>query len=174
MTEGSGGGSVQSYNAQVAVTDDHLILGVHVSQDANDLNCYTPTLDAATAQATALGKTIELVLADAGYFTQHNLAAPGPDRLIAPGKNRDTAAQARDNPAHQPPPPDTDPPSATPCATGYDNRPTPNATNADPPPSNRSSPTSRTKPDSDDWSVSAFLDIELGCGLCEFIDMPIS
>ena len=32
MTEGSGGGSVQSYNAQVAVTDDHLILGVHVSR----------------------------------------------------------------------------------------------------------------------------------------------
>ena len=109
MTEGAGGGSVQSYNAQVAVTDDHLILGVHVSQDANDLHCYTPTLDAATAQATALGKTIGLVLADAGYFTHDNLTAPGPDRLIAPGKNRDLAAQARDNPIHQPPPPDTDP-----------------------------------------------------------------
>ena len=36
MTEGAGGGSVQGYNAQIAVTDDHLILGVHVSRDAND------------------------------------------------------------------------------------------------------------------------------------------
>ena len=42
------GGSVQAYNAQIAVTDDHLIVGVHLSQDANDTGCYTPTLDQAT------------------------------------------------------------------------------------------------------------------------------
>ena len=57
MTEGSGGGSVQAYNAQVAVTDDHLILGIHVSQEANDMGCWTPTVNAAAAQASALGKT---------------------------------------------------------------------------------------------------------------------
>lgn len=108
MTEGSGGGSVQAYNAQVAVTDDHLILGIHVSQDANDMNCWTPTLDAATAQAVGLGKTIELVLADAGYFTQDNLTGPGPERLIAFGKNRDVAVAARDHPASQAPPPNAD------------------------------------------------------------------
>ena len=78
MTEGSGGGSVQGYNAQIAVTDDHLILGIHVSQDANDTNCYTPTLDAATAQAAALDQKIGTVLADAGYFTDENLTATGP------------------------------------------------------------------------------------------------
>ncbi len=44
MTHGSGGGSVQGYNAQVAVTDDHLILGIHLSQDANDTHCFGPTL----------------------------------------------------------------------------------------------------------------------------------
>ena len=104
MTEGSGGGSVQAYNAQVAVTDDHLILGVHVSQEANDMGCWTPALAAATAQATALGARIELVLADAGYFTEANLTAPGPDRLIAPGKNHDVIAGARQNPAQGPPP----------------------------------------------------------------------
>ena len=109
MTEGSGGGSVQAYNAQIAVTDDHLILGVHVSQDANDLNCWTPTLDAATAQAAGLGKDIELVLADAGYFTEENLAAAGPDRLIAPGKNREIAREAREHPTDGPPPEDADP-----------------------------------------------------------------
>ncbi|MFD4522295.1 transposase [Paenibacillus glucanolyticus] len=105
MTEGSGGGSVQAYNAQIAVTDDHLILGVHVSQHANDMQCWDPALAAATAQATALGKRIELALADAGYFTEANLTTPGPDRLIAPGKNRDVIQGARENPS-QPPPPD--------------------------------------------------------------------
>lgn len=108
MTEGSGGGSVQGYNAQVAVTDDHLILGIHVSQDANDMGCWTPTLDAATVHATALGKNIELVLADAGYFSEANLTAAGPDRLIAFGKNRQLALDARDNAAEGPAPADAD------------------------------------------------------------------
>lgn len=109
MTEGSGGGSVQGYNAQVAVTDDHLILGVHVSQDANDKHCYEPTLAQAAVRAAALGKDIELVLADAGYFTADNITATGPDRLIAPGKNRDVAADACESPALEPPPEDPDP-----------------------------------------------------------------
>ncbi|MFI5627771.1 transposase [Nocardioides sp. NPDC051685] len=104
MTEGSGGGSVQAYNAQVAVTDDHLILGVHVSQHANDMQCWDPALAAATAQATALGERIELVLADAGYFAEANLTTEGPDRLIAPGKNREVIQSARDNPSQGPPP----------------------------------------------------------------------
>jgi transposase len=112
MTEGSGGGSVQGYNAQIAVTDDHLILGIHLSQDANDTNCYTPTLDAATVQATALDLKIGTVLADAGYFTHDNLTATGPDRLIAPGKNRDVHTQARNDPAHNPPSEGVDPKEA--------------------------------------------------------------
>jgi len=112
MTEGSGGGSVQGYNAQIAVTDDHFILGIHVSQDANDTNCYTPTLNAATLQATALDLTIGTVLADAGYFTDDNLLNPGPPRLIAPGKNRDVHHEARHNPAEGPPPEDADPKDA--------------------------------------------------------------
>lgn len=107
MTHGSGGGSVQAYNAQLAVTDDHLILGVHLSQDANDTHCYQPTLAAAAIQATGLGKTIELVLADAGYFTHDNLTTPGPERLIAPGKNRDVHAQV--DPDAPAPPADADP-----------------------------------------------------------------
>lgn len=106
MTHGAGGGSVQGYNAQLAVTDDHLILGVHLSQHANDTHCYTPTLAAAATQAVALGKDLELVLADAGYFTAANLTAPGPDRLIAPGKNRDIVTTDPDAPA---PPGDADP-----------------------------------------------------------------
>lgn len=109
MTEGSGGGAVQGYNAQIAVTDDHLILGIHVSQDANDTGCYQPTLAQASVHADALGKTIDLVLADAGYFTDDNLTATGPDRLIAPGKNREVHAAVIEQPADGPPPDDADP-----------------------------------------------------------------
>ncbi len=104
MSAGSGGGSVQGYNAQVAVTDDHLILGIHLSQDANDTHCYRPTLAEANAHAESLGKNIALTLADAGYFTDENLTSPGPDRLIAPGKNHQVHTQSRERPAQGPPP----------------------------------------------------------------------
>ena len=103
------GGSVQGYNAQVAVTDDHLVLGVHLSQDANDTRCLLPTLSAAQGAAEFLGLDITLVLADAGYFTEENLTAPGPDRLIAPGKHRDLTGQ---EPATGPPPLDASPQDA--------------------------------------------------------------
>lgn len=107
MTHGAGGGTVQGYNAQVAVTDDHLVLGVHVSQDANDTHCFAPTLTAAIGAGADLDLEIGTVLADAGYFTTENLTMPGPTRLIAPGKHR-TMAAAIDIDAG-PPVEDTDP-----------------------------------------------------------------
>jgi transposase len=112
MTEGSGGGSVQGYNSQIVCSDDHLIIGVHVSQDANDLHCWTPALAAATIQINALGKTIGLVLADNGYFTEANLTSPGPERLIAPGSGRDVHNDAKHHPTQGPPPPDLSPADA--------------------------------------------------------------
>lgn len=105
------GGSVQGFNAQLAVTDDHLVLGVHLSQDANDTRCLLPTLHAAEATAELLGLEIALVLADAGYFTDENLTAPGPDRLIAPGKHRELAPVGAE-PVTGPPPPDASPKDA--------------------------------------------------------------
>lgn len=104
------GGSVQGYNAQLAVTDDHLILGVHLSQDANDTGCFTPTLHAAELAAELLGVQIQTVLADAGYFTDDNLTAPGSNRLIAPGKHRDLISAGE--PLTGPPPPDATPAEA--------------------------------------------------------------
>jgi hypothetical protein len=109
MTEGSGGGWVQGYNGQIVCSDDHIVIGVHVSQDANDLNCWTTALAAATTQTQALDKTIGLALADNGYFTEDNLTSPGPDRLIATGAGRDMNEQAKHNPATRPPPPDLSP-----------------------------------------------------------------
>jgi transposase len=98
MVEGSGGGSIQGYNSQIVCSNDHLVIGVHVSQDANDLHCWTPALAAATTQLHALGKTIGLALADNGYFTEANLTSPGPDRLIAAGSGRDLHHDAKHHP----------------------------------------------------------------------------
>lgn len=112
MVEGSGGGSIQAYNSQIVCSDDHLVIAVHVSQEANDLRCWTPALAAATAQLDALDKTIGLVLADNGYFTETNLTSPGPDRLIAPGRGRQVHHDAQHHPCQGPPPPDLTPAQA--------------------------------------------------------------
>lgn len=104
MTEGSGGGSIQGYNAQFAVTDDHCVLAVHVSQNPNDATSFEPTVTAAARQAAGIGSEIGVMLFDAGYFSHANLTAPGPDRLIAFGKNREIHRQAREYPATEPPP----------------------------------------------------------------------
>jgi transposase len=109
MTEGSGGGSVQGYNSQIVCSNDHLVIGVHVSQDANDTNCWTPALAAATAQTQALDKTFGLALADNGYFTEDNLTAPGPERLIGTGSRREMDHEVKHKPADGPPPPDLSP-----------------------------------------------------------------
>lgn len=106
------GGAIQGYNAQIAVTDDHMILGIHLSQDANDTRCFAPTLAAAQNAADLLGLPIGTVLADAGYFTDDNLTLPGPDRLIAPGKHRELAEQLCEHPTQGPPPRDLSPKDA--------------------------------------------------------------
>ncbi|BBZ15740.1 hypothetical protein MGAD_00750 [Mycolicibacterium gadium] len=112
MVQGSGSGSVQGYNSQIVCSDDHLIIGVHVSQDANDLHCWTPALAAAITHTEALDKTIGLVTADNGYFTEDNLTSPGPDRLIAPGTGKDVHHDAKHHPTQGPPPPNLSPADA--------------------------------------------------------------
>jgi transposase len=91
-------GFVQGYNAQVAVTADQIIVAVQVGQSPNDFAAFVPMMHAAQAAAQHLrGHTsderqvIGTVLADAGYASDANLAAPGPDRLIALGKVREQA-----------------------------------------------------------------------------------
>jgi transposase len=89
------GGFVQGFNAQLAVTADQLIVAVSLSNHANDTEQFVPMMAAATAAATTISEatgrtdtTIGTVLADAGYFSQHNLTAAGPDRLIAANDRR--------------------------------------------------------------------------------------
>lgn len=104
-------GFVQGYNAQVAVTGDHVIAAVDVNQQPNDMPSFIPMMNAATAAAAVLHLTtgspehqIGVVLADAGYCSNKNLAAPGADRIIALGKGREQHAEAVRSPTSGPPP----------------------------------------------------------------------
>jgi hypothetical protein len=83
-------GFVQGYNTQLAVTDDQLIVAVSVTNDVTDTAQLVPMMNAVTDQARRLrrvtgnrGLRVGTVLADAGYFSEANLTAPGPARLIA-------------------------------------------------------------------------------------------
>jgi transposase len=109
-------GFLQGYNAQVAVTSDQMIAAVQVSQSPNDMAALAPMMAAAQAAAQRLHEqtgrdehTIGIVLADAGYCSDANLAAPGPDRLIATGKSRHQLKTAREHPTSGEPPPGSTP-----------------------------------------------------------------
>jgi hypothetical protein len=67
-----------------------------------------PGHDAAACHQ-AMTSGIGVFVADAGYHSEANLTAPGPDRLIADGKTRDLA---RRDPAEGPPPEDATPAEA--------------------------------------------------------------
>jgi transposase len=105
-----GGGFIQGYNTQNMTSEDKLIIATELTQDTTDTGWFEPmlaaALDAATlisahqpapANASQDGETsgIGLVLADAGYLSEHNLTIEGPDRLIAVGKHRDLEKTAR-------------------------------------------------------------------------------
>ena len=109
-------GFLQAYNAQVAVTSDQLIVAIQVGQSTNDQRCFTPMMRAAQEAAASIhavtghaDHVIGTVLADAGYNSDANLNAEGPDRLIALGKGRDQTRAAIEEPAHGAPPPDATP-----------------------------------------------------------------
>jgi hypothetical protein len=107
---------LQGYNAQVAVSSDQLIIAVHLGQSTNDQACFLSMMraaqNAAARMCAATGNTDHLigtVLADAGYSTDANLTAAGPDRLIALGKERDQARAWAEEPADGPLPADATP-----------------------------------------------------------------
>ncbi len=107
-----GGGFVQGYNAQNVTSSDGLIIATALTQDTTDTAWYQPMTTAAQAAAALIAAhrpagragdgQIGLVLADAGYLSEHNLTCDGPDRLIATGKRRHLEHAAR-NPGPEPP-----------------------------------------------------------------------
>ena len=107
-----GGGFVQGYNAQLVTSQDGLIIATALTQDTTDTPWFEPMLRQAQNAAALItasrppgppgepgagqDEPIGLILADAGYLSEHNLTTPGPDRLIATGKNRKLQRTAQD------------------------------------------------------------------------------
>lgn len=105
-------GWIQGYNAQAAANTHGVILAATVTQDHNDQRWCVPMMHAIRANLDAAGidEPIGTLLFDAGYCSEANLTAPGPDRLIATTKSWKLRAQARQNGfTHGPPPPDATP-----------------------------------------------------------------
>jgi transposase len=85
------GGYLQGYNAQAAVSEDHVIVAGSVTNDHNDVDQFVPMVTNAKRNLdTAGADPIGTVVADAGYLSFDNLVADiGCNALIAPGKTKD-------------------------------------------------------------------------------------
>jgi hypothetical protein len=97
-----GGGFIQGWNPQNVTSQDGLVIATRLTNSPNDVLWYQDMIADAVAAAAMMAAAgapgdgaIGLVLADAGYLSEANLAAPGPDRLIATGKHRDLEKAAR-------------------------------------------------------------------------------
>jgi transposase len=122
-----GGGWLQGYNCQAVTSEDGVIIAVSVNNNPSDVVTYIAMTDAAVNAAELIDKYrptahtmttattqtapdpgiaggIGIVLADAGYLSEENLTAPGPDRLIAVGKSYTIELDARAHPEEGPPP----------------------------------------------------------------------
>jgi DDE family transposase len=109
-------GWVQGYNAQFAVTADQIIIALSLGQNPADTEAFIPMMRAAQDAAATLNAltanpdhVIGTLLADAGYPSDDNLTAEGPERLIALGKSRDQARAAKTLPTQGEPPPNATP-----------------------------------------------------------------
>lgn len=90
-------GLIQGYNAQGAVNRHQIVLADQVTQDANDFQQFASMITATQSNAHLVGIQggIGIGLADAGYWSEDNASAPGPDRLIATTKNHKQRLAAR-------------------------------------------------------------------------------
>jgi transposase len=105
-------GWVQGYNCQTATSDDEFLLAARATQDANDVEQFIPTMDDVVAAAQTLAertgrdelRQVGTMVGDAGYDSDANLAAQGPDRLIGDGKRHTIDHRAVTNPTTGDPP----------------------------------------------------------------------
>jgi transposase len=108
-----GGGWLQGYNCQAATSSDGLIIATSVGNNPSDATAFGTIMDKTVTAADLIDThqpttdtAIGVVLLDAGYLSNDNLTAPGPDRLIAVGKSHDLASAAKNEPTAGPPPPE--------------------------------------------------------------------
>jgi transposase len=108
-------GFIQGYNVQAAVSEDHLITAIKVTNTPADVTQAVPMAEATDAAATMIAEhtgrdtTIGLKEYDAGYDSDANLEALGDTALIANAKRREHERVAATRPAQGPPPPGATP-----------------------------------------------------------------
>jgi len=101
------GGFLQGYNTQNVTSADGLIIATALTSDPTDTAWFEPMLRAAEDAAARITASrpgsdpdgLGLLLADAGYLSEHNLTIDGPDRLIATGTSRGIGKAAAGQPA---------------------------------------------------------------------------
>lgn len=105
-------GWIQGYNCQTGVTEDQFIAHADPVQTTSDTDQYQNVIDALAELANQLpdhpDRTTDIgtALADAGYDSETNLTATGPDRLIANANRRTMDQRAAADPATGDPPTD--------------------------------------------------------------------
>lgn len=77
---------VQGYNAQAAVSEDHIVVAAELTNAANDSTQLVPMVDATRANLTEVeGVDVGTFIADAGYWSAENLSQlTDVDLLVAP------------------------------------------------------------------------------------------
>jgi transposase len=82
------GAWIQAFNAQAAVNEEGIVVGSYVCNDVGDVNQFIPMVKNIEHNLEHAGSanSINVIVADAGYHSEDNFNAPGPDRLIANGK----------------------------------------------------------------------------------------
>lgn len=92
-----------SYNAQATTTKDNIVILTSTSHDTTDYAAAKPTMAAAEKVATEVfDTTIGTILFDAGYFSEENVTAAGPDRIISDANPRKLRHQPPATPDHLP------------------------------------------------------------------------
>ncbi len=83
-------GFVQGFNAQAVATVDQFVIAAEVSHQAFDAPLYEEVLTTAKTNLKKAGerRRIRRVVADAGYWSEHNVHLPGVESFIAPGRAR--------------------------------------------------------------------------------------
>ena len=101
-------GWVQGYNVQASVNADQVVIAYAATQDHNDVGQLLPMVEATeeVAESAGIDEQIGLVTADAGYWSEDNAMAMGPDRLIATTKDWKQRKAAREMGATTGPPPE--------------------------------------------------------------------
>ena len=98
--------------ASTAVNANQVVIAYATTKDHNDVGQLVPMIEATetTAAAAGIEGPVDLVLADAGYWSEDNATAAGPDRLIATTKDWKQRKAAREfGETSGPPPADATP-----------------------------------------------------------------